>query len=540
MRSELVPNYRHKELNGFPPLLFARRPTVLQVNNMFPAARHHLRLHWNPFKATELLVEHNCDKIFEYQRHDFKGPDSKSEFSAELTDNFSLDSFIVFGSGPSGVGLLDSSWHGKSENYAALTVLCSVDTAGHMVPASMFISANVKEATTFRFIEGTHNQVLERSKAITKDNTIVQDRSAEMRKRIYKCRANLNALLRYIREHSHLGRVYIRLCQFHVAQAILQWEWDSGLRGLGFPLSLELKFEIFCHFCELQRCRSRSKWDSVKQTFFEKLHALFLVDIDSDSEDEQDVHDLTPTEVTQALEDHASRKFKRAKNKSSKKQPPPGDHDSEVSDDDDSEDDEDQDTEAGKQPKKRSRRKPKTREALEAQYRAVHTYFEKNWFVEPWIKTFTDIGMPANQTRDGSWNTNNWAETAFRTFDTVFLDNWMNKCIDRLASIILNDFLPFFCYWSPCDRPLNKEIIAMHTNTFDVEVAKHVVENTITIFLLLNTQYSDNGAVLWFHVTMNPINCICTKFRQTSKYCVHLLAVKLLLSNGPAKDWKGM
>jgi hypothetical protein len=82
-----------------------------------------------------------------YKRHDFSGPDANSEFSVGLTDDFSLDSFIVFGSGPSGVGLLDSSWHGKSENRAALTVLCSVDHGGHMVPGQCLSESNESTLT---------------------------------------------------------------------------------------------------------------------------------------------------------------------------------------------------------------------------------------------------------------------------------------------------------------------------------------------------------------------------------------------------------
>ncbi|KAJ7645288.1 hypothetical protein B0H17DRAFT_840513, partial [Mycena rosella] len=330
-----------------------------------------------------------------------------SEFSIGLTDDFSLDSFILFGSGPSGVGLLDSSWHGKTENHAALTVLCSVNTGGHMVPASMFISANVKEATMFRFIEGTHQKVVERARAITLDPAIVQDRTPDLHQKICaaaalivlhgflvlhwmidKCRANLNTLLK-CKKHRLFGRVYIRLCQFHVIQAILRWDWEIGKRGLGFPLSLDIKFEILYHFRELQRCRSLDNWEAAKRVFFERVHKLFLVD---------------------------------------------------------------------------------------AQYTAVCAYFEANWFIEPWIETFTDIGMPANQTRDGAWNTNNWAETAFKTFDSVFLDNRMNKRIDRLAVIILNDFLRFFRYWSPRDRPLNQRIIALHTNAHNLWEQDRVVQ----------------------------------------------------------------
>ncbi|KAJ7640529.1 hypothetical protein B0H17DRAFT_884651, partial [Mycena rosella] len=324
-----------------------------------------------------------------------------SEFSIGLTDDFSLDSFILFGSGPSGIGLLDSSWHGKTENCAALTVLCSVNTGGHMVPASMFISANVKEATMFRFIEGTHQKVVERARAITLDRTpdlhqkicaaaalIVLHGFLVLHWMIDKCRANLNALLK-CKKHRLFGRVYIRLCQFHVIQAILRWDWEIGKRGLGFPLSLDIKFEILYHFRELQRCRSLDNWEAAKCVFFERVHELFLVD---------------------------------------------------------------------------------------AQYTAVCAYFEANWFIQPWIETFTDIGMPANQTRDGTWNTNNWAETAFKTFDSVFLDNRMNKRIDRLAVIILNDFLRFFQYWSPRDRPLNQRIIALHTNAHNLWEQDRVVQ----------------------------------------------------------------
>lgn len=39
----------------------------------------------------------------------------------------------------------------------------------------------------------------------------------------------------------------------------------------------------------------------------------------------------------------------------------------------------------------------------------------------------TDIGLPPGQTRDSTFNTNNWTESAFRTFDTVFLENRKNK-----------------------------------------------------------------------------------------------------------------
>ena len=40
---------------------------------------------------------------------------------------------------------------------------------------------------------------------------------------------------------------------------------------------------------------------------------------------------------------------------------------------------------------------------------------------------FTDIGMLATQTHTGLWNTNNFTEAAFKTFDKVMLEYRENK-----------------------------------------------------------------------------------------------------------------
>ena len=43
------------------------------------------------------------------------------------------------------------------------------------------------------------------------------------------------------------------------------------------------------------------------------------------------------------------------------------------------------------------------------------------------LEECTDIGLPADQSRDGPWNTNNYIESAFRVFDVVFLGLLQNK-----------------------------------------------------------------------------------------------------------------
>jgi len=40
---------------------------------------------------------------------------------------------------------------------------------------------------------------------------------------------------------------------------------------------------------------------------------------------------------------------------------------------------------------------------------------------------WTDLGLPEGATRDGFWNTNNWAEALFKVFQKVFLNFRKNK-----------------------------------------------------------------------------------------------------------------
>jgi hypothetical protein len=71
-------------------------------------------------------------------------------------------------------------------------------------------------------------------------------------------------------------------------------------------------------------------------------------------------------------------------------------------------------------------------------------YFDRNWFSDLWRRVYLPIlcessclqvssahvldeGLPEGQTRDGTWNTNNWVESSFRTFKQVFLENRKNK-----------------------------------------------------------------------------------------------------------------
>lgn len=139
-----------------------------------------------------------------------------------------------------------------------------------------------------------------------------------------------------------LNDAYIRLCQFHIIQAILNWDCDNGKRGIGFTLSHDLKFEICVLFRTLQQCRMWDAWPETKATFYKGLEALLSGLVEESSDDgSSDGHSQT---------DNTPENF------SKKKKPLP---------------------------------KPRTKEAKVSGltcYEAVRAYFDKNWFTDVWIR----------------------------------------------------------------------------------------------------------------------------------------------------------
>jgi hypothetical protein len=106
-----------------------------------------------------------------------------------------------------------------------------------------------------------------------------------------------------------------------------------------------------------------------------------------------------------------------------------------------------------------------------------------------------DEGLPDGQTRDGPWNTNNWVEASFRTFNAVFLENRKNKryvlmipdsncdhtlisilqtSIDRLLSIILDDFFMFYQFWGPGKARPDKKLVNVFKAGHDLWSSGHV------------------------------------------------------------------
>ncbi|KAF7295974.1 hypothetical protein MKEN_01412000 [Mycena kentingensis (nom. inval.)] len=469
------------------------------------------RLAVNPFLATHLMVERNPRDLYNYTPHDFSRPDSQSGFTLGITDNFSLDSLIVNSGGNDGALFIDSTHRLRSENRAATTALCTADIKLHMSPGAYLISANIKADTICAWLIATFRKVESRAVEIVEDTIPVEYRSEPDRARIFvrakdisesgfcptlimmdKARAQYNGIVQALEALGIRARVYLRLCQFHVVYAIILFDTDSGKRGIGFTISMDIKFQILRLFRKLQRCRSYSDWDAAKSRFLTGLRRLL------ENKDEAEL----------------------------------------MGDTDGAEDsDGERPTKPVKKPTlKRGNPRPKTKEAKASGDTAadrVVQYFIENWLIEPWIPMYTDIGMPSAQSRDRVWNTNNFAESNFKQFNNIFLDNKNNKRIDRLAAIIHDDHLPYFRYFQTMDRP-NAEYLRLHDQAHRVWESGNVRDAPGGVLWVAD---ASGGKAKRYTVRLDPLSCTCDAFGSTGKDCVHILACRLHRSLGPVGPW---
>ena len=128
-----------------------RRPTKVQIGRMHKGCRQRERLDRNPLLAVAIMAKQDPSRLYwyvvsfagqqrgaltpiSYTPHDFDLDDVLSQFTVALTDDFSLDSLLLYGS--TGGWALDSSWRNKNENRAAVTFLITVTPEHHAVPGA--------------------------------------------------------------------------------------------------------------------------------------------------------------------------------------------------------------------------------------------------------------------------------------------------------------------------------------------------------------------------------------------------------------------
>ncbi|RPD52038.1 hypothetical protein L227DRAFT_568860, partial [Lentinus tigrinus ALCF2SS1-6] len=303
---------------------------------------------------------------------------------------------------------------------------------------------------------------------------------------------------------------------FHVVQAITRWDCDNGDRGSPLQLGMEVKVQIIFLFRDLQRCRSWDEWPVEKDKFLESLRRVIMSQTEEPAEGTADSEEIAAS-LRPAHPNAAVPSLPTVQTKAQSAGPIGASN--------------------IKQKSSRRRARANDRPRCEVQWDYVRSYFEDNWFIEDWIPAFTDIGLPSDQSRDGPWNTNNWVERAFRTFDGVFLEARENKRIDRLVMIILNDFLTFYRHWQPEDRQANRRILELNYRAYQIWETDLVIPNQDGTYNVYEPANDTKPTELWPNVSLNPVRCTCESFRQTGKACMHLKAAELYKFNGPVSKW---
>ncbi|KAF7965873.1 hypothetical protein HWV62_41176 [Athelia sp. TMB] len=300
-----------------------RRPTTKQVENIFPAFRRQERLAKNSFEALSKFAQMNADRVYHYLPH-APNADVPSKLTCASSDDWSKDSAILH-SCRNGVGF-DSAHRHKNENFAPVTLLTTVDSNGRMVPSSATVEdrspEEVKEIKRWAACIVTHGW--------NPSHFMIDKSTAE----------------KHAIEQVWGHEVLIRVCQFHIVQAIQRWVDERSKKGSKTNktkprLSVSAMKDVLVAFRYLQRCRDTSKdpWNTALSIFEGELRRIC------------------------------------------------------------------------------------TYHGFDNALPVVRDYFRKNWWSEEW----RDIGLPLGQTRDGTFNTNNWTEAAFKTFDLIFLESRKNK-----------------------------------------------------------------------------------------------------------------
>ncbi|KAE8259487.1 hypothetical protein A4X13_0g997 [Tilletia indica] len=254
-----------------------RLPKPSQIDRLMAGIRQASRLHADPFVAVDLLVERNPDKIFAYQ--ELVVTKKMKQFSVGIKSRWSIQNLIRW---HGNTVCLDSSWRNKNENRAPLTFVTTHNAADHMVPCAAYLSADAKTPSFMHLLTELENVVMMEAVELTQTREDVDDILMVNARKIVqagswqpasvmidKCRAELNAI------QNVWPSVQVRVCQFHIMQAICRWDTDTKT-GLDRPpgVSRAHKADICVAFREAQRCRNPTDWPVTVATFETRVRKI--------------------------------------------------------------------------------------------------------------------------------------------------------------------------------------------------------------------------------------------------------------------------
>ncbi|KAF9472489.1 hypothetical protein BDN70DRAFT_770254, partial [Pholiota conissans] len=215
-----------------------------------------------------------------------------SNFATGIQHPFAIQSLILW-SGQNGVGF-DSSYRHKNENRAPVTFITTIDDNAHMIPGPVFVSgdATAETLTTFlvevkQLVEKMADQLVNKSIQVDISLEKFKKRLLQEAGKIIKSKSGWFPQFFMIdksrAERLAIQNVFptslIRLCQFHVMQAILRWDKEVGNSfepQVRPRLSLERKHLLLRAVRHLQRCRFEDKWDKAAEEFVESVRRICI------------------------------------------------------------------------------------------------------------------------------------------------------------------------------------------------------------------------------------------------------------------------
>ncbi|KAJ7128853.1 hypothetical protein C8R46DRAFT_1331939 [Mycena filopes] len=264
-----------------------RCPTTAQVDNAVNYNRRKDRVFTDPLLNIGVFAEHNPDKIFYYcpPNYDTNPP---TEFATGIQHAYGTQSALLYG-GRHGIGY-DTTWANMNENRAPVTIMTTIDHNARMVPCFAYLSANITSPTQVEFlakakqlVEKMARDLLNGSVQVAqgltefKDELLAQARYVGVQDRHSAWQVLCCTHLSPLTSFTVFPGIIVRICQFHVMQAILRWERDHGPGGNHLPrpaLSLVRKHQLLFAVRELQRCRLIDRWPAYTARFRQRLEAL--------------------------------------------------------------------------------------------------------------------------------------------------------------------------------------------------------------------------------------------------------------------------
>ncbi|KIJ43275.1 hypothetical protein M422DRAFT_253479 [Sphaerobolus stellatus SS14] len=489
-----------------------RRPMPQQIRNLLPAAMRRLRLHVDPFQGIKILVTKNPEDI--YQPHDFSKPNNISRFTVAVSTDYALEDLLVHGA-HDGIGA-DFSWRNKNENRAAMTLLTVVTEGGRMTPGAALLSPNVKKDTIKAWLKETKKKLMKRAKEIVKDPKSVKHTDPAIKKQIINKAKQMVETGKWLVAKWMIDKCWpflqaikeidpdflILICQFHIVTALVTFTGDNGRVIGGPPIPHGLKYHLVYLFREFQRVCIPEEVPAYKARFFARLeHACMTGEVVEAplSEDEFEewmgiikkgggeggLTALVPDKST-IIDDEGGDEVMSVSSVL---------------------------TDAGNH--------------------------APNPALARWLSYVTDILLPPGVTRDGSYNTNNWTESAWLVFDKTILNMRANKRIDRLLLLIRAYFFPMYEQWPPEAKRIPREIEEMYALAYtlwDLGFVQHREKRVYEV-----QEASKDGEAVLFVVDLARPKCSpCAQWEQTGKWCVHMRAAIIYENNGSVREWQAL